>query len=99
MKKLLTILAVLGAVALAGCELPDPPSTTSTTSTRTSNGTPFTDPWKADLYREMTRPLPYSGGDIDGPCGSWSAATPQDAEEMAAIHRDCLKNPAKYGMG
>jgi len=93
------VVAAAAAVLLSGCQLPDPSSTTGTgADTGTGNGTPFTDPWKADLYREMTRPLPYGGGDIDGPCGAWEAATPQDAKEMAATHRDCLKNPAKYGM-
>lgn len=73
--------AVVAGVLLSGCELPDPP---------TGNGTPFTDPAKAELYREMTRPLPYRGGDINSRCGAWEAATPEDARQMRAAHQRCV---------
>ena len=101
---------VVAAVALTGCQLPDPPEfdhapavdTQLDTSDSGSDLPPeiaTREPWEQDLYRQMTQPLPYSGGDPEGPCGSWGASTAQDAEEMAAIHRDCLANPAQYGMG
>lgn len=79
--------AVVVGVLLSGCELPEQPSTTGT---GTGNGTPFTDPEKAELYREMTRPLPYRGGDINSRCGAWEAATPEDARQMRAAHQRCV---------
>jgi hypothetical protein len=88
----LGIAAVVAGVLLSGCEPPDLP----TGNLPTGNGTPFTDPGKAELYREMTRPLPYRGGDINSRCGEWEAATSEDARQMRAAYQRCLtegRNP------
>lgn len=82
---LLGAAAVAAGVLLTGCNLPEQSSTPGT-----GTGTPFTDPTRAELYREMTRPLPYRGGDIDSRCGSWEAATPDDAHQMRTAHQRCV---------
>lgn len=49
-------------------------------------------PWDKypELWSEMNKPLPYSGGDANGPCGEWSAATKKDADEMKTAWQKCI---------
>lgn len=90
----IAVAAALAAAVLAGCDLPAPPH--RPTGSGAGNGTPFTDPEKAEMYKELTRPLPYRGGDKYSHCGEWSAATPEDARQMRAAHQRCVaegRNP------
>lgn len=88
---------------LTGCELPEGgggagsevfgtgTSTRGHVVGRDAAGDPvFADPRDNELYDQMNRPLPYSGGDIDGPCGAWQAATPQLAAKHRDAHQRCL---------
>ncbi|MBB3053562.1 hypothetical protein FHS23_004616 [Prauserella isguenensis] len=34
--------------------------------------------------------MPYSGGDIDGPCDVWEAAPPELAAQQRELHQRCL---------
>lgn len=43
-----------------------------------------------DLWNELTKPLPYNGGDANGPCGSWAAADKADADQMQAHWQQCM---------
>ncbi|EWM14610.1 hypothetical protein [Kutzneria sp. 744] len=43
-----------------------------------------------ELYDELTKPLPYNGGDPDGPCGSWSAVDQALAEQARAAWQRCM---------
>lgn len=89
------IVAVAVGVLLAGCQMPDPASSPGLDIEQdTGNGTPFTDPLKAEIYDELTRPLPYSGGDMSSRCGAWSAATPEDARAVRTAHQRCLDEGA-----
>lgn len=49
-----------------------------------------------ELYDEiqsaLNAPLPYSGGDPNGPCGSWGAADKADADQMRADYEKCMAN-------
>ncbi|WP_237596589.1 hypothetical protein [Amycolatopsis sp. FU40] len=96
----LAVAAAVAVAAPAGCTVPNGPHHSGGSETEresdtgngpdTGNGTPFTDPEKAEMYRELTRPLPYHGGDENAPCGAWSAATEKDAREMREAHQRCL---------
>lgn len=46
--------------------------------------------FERDLLHELTRPLPYNGGDPNGPCGSWGAATKADADQMDTAWHHCM---------
>lgn len=43
-----------------------------------------------DLWNELTKPLPFNGGDANGPCGSWSAADKADADQMQTSWQQCM---------
>jgi hypothetical protein len=45
-----------------------------------------------ELYDEITKPLPYNGGDADGPCWAWSAATQDIADQERAAWDRCMAN-------
>lgn len=81
--------AVAAALLLAGCDPHAQPGRT-TGSEQSDNGTPFTDPQKAEIYKELTRPLKYRGGDKNSRCGAWEADTPEDAAIMRKAHQRCV---------
>jgi hypothetical protein len=45
------------------------------------------------LYNELMKPLPYHGGDADGPCGAWSAADKDIADQARAEWQRCMDTP------
>lgn len=49
-----------------------------------------------ELSSAMNSPMPYSGGNADGPCGQWSAADPTDAAQMRSAYQQCM---AQHGGG
>jgi hypothetical protein len=42
------------------------------------------------LYDVLTAPLPFHGGDANGPCGEWEAADQADADSMRAGYARCM---------
>jgi hypothetical protein len=42
------------------------------------------------IQSALNQPLPYSGGDPNGPCGSWAAADKADADQMRADWQRCM---------
>lgn len=43
-----------------------------------------------EIQSALNAPLPYNGGDANGPCGSWSAADKADADQMRAWWNKCM---------
>ena len=97
--------AAAAGLILTGCQLPDgggtgadlfggthyPVDTSNGERPRTADDQPiFRNPADAALYRDMTKPLPYSGGDPDSSCGAWEAATPELAAEKRDLQQRCL---------
>jgi hypothetical protein len=39
----------------------------------------------------LNAPVPYNGGNPDGPCGSWSASDQADADQMRAAWERCME--------
>ncbi|MEV6607444.1 hypothetical protein [Kutzneria sp. NPDC051319] len=48
-----------------------------------------------EIYDALTAPLPFNGGDADGPCGAWSAATKEIADQERAAWQRCMANPPR----
>lgn len=49
-----------------------------------------------EISSALNSPMPYSGGNADGPCGAWSAADPTDAAQMSTAYQQCM---AQHGAG
>lgn len=43
-----------------------------------------------EIQSALNSPLPFNGGDANGPCGSWAAADKADADQMAAEYQQCM---------
>jgi hypothetical protein len=44
----------------------------------------------SEIYDALTAPLPYHGGDADGPCWAWSAADKATADQERAAWQRCM---------
>lgn len=42
------------------------------------------------IQSALTQPLPYNGGDPNGPCGSWAAADKADADRLRDEYDKCM---------
>ena len=55
------------------------------------------------MWSALNAPMPYSGGDPDGPCGQWSAADKADADQMRTFWNSCMAHqptpPTATGKG
>lgn len=49
------------------------------------------------LQSALNQPLPYSGGDSNGPCGSWGAADKADADQAQAEWNQCMASHSGTG--
>jgi hypothetical protein len=50
----------------------------------------------AEIMSAINQPMPYTGGDANGPCGSWAVPDKASADQAEVVYKQCM---AKHGGG